>query len=107
MPRRGLHQEDRGRQRGALGRERVGATASNPSERAFTAVEEWRSRSLDGSYPYPYVYVDGIYLKHSWGGSYENVAVMVNIGVNGEGCREAIGAAEGLTESPGVLGVSP
>ena len=42
-------------------------TASNPSERAFAAVEEWRSRSLDGSYPY--VYVDGIYLKHSWGGS--------------------------------------
>ena len=24
-----------------------------------------------------YVYVDGIYLKRSWGGSYENVAVMV------------------------------
>lgn len=82
-----------------------GASASNPSERAFATVEEWRSRSLDGSYPY--VYVDGIYLKHSWGGSYENVAVMVNIGVNGEGCREAIGAAEGLTESPGCWGVSP
>lgn len=79
-----------------------GASASNPSERAFATVEEWRSRSLDGSYPY--VYVDGIYLKHSWGGSYENVAVMVNIGVNGEGCREAIGAAEGLTESPGCWG---
>lgn len=31
---------------------------------------------------YPYVYIDGIYLKRSWGGSYDNVAVMIAIGVN-------------------------
>ena len=43
---------------------------------------------------YPYVYVDGIYLKRSWGGSYENVAVMVAIGVNDDGYREVIGCAE-------------
>ena len=73
------------------------STVSNLNERAFAAVEEWRSRPLDG--PYPYVYVDGIYLKRSWGGSYENVAVMVAIGVNEEGYREVIGAAEGFTES--------
>ncbi len=48
---------------------------------------------------YPYVYVDGIYLKRSWGGSYENVAVMVAIGVNEDGYREVIGCAEGFTES--------
>ena len=48
---------------------------------------------------YPYVYVDGIYLKRSWGGSYENVAVMVAIGVNGDGYREVIGCAESFTES--------
>ena len=35
----------------------------------------------------------------SWGGAYENVAVMVAIGVNDDGYREVIGAAEGLTES--------
>lgn len=28
-----------------------------------------------------------------------NVAVMVAIGVNDDGCRDAIGATEGLTES--------
>ena len=35
--------------------------------------------------------MDGIYLKRSWGGSYENVAVMVAIGVNDDGYREVIG----------------
>ena len=45
------------------------------------------------------VYVDGIYLKRSWSGSYENVAVMVAIGVNDDGYREVIGRAEGFTES--------
>lgn len=49
----------------------------------------------------PCACVDGIYLKRSWGGAYENVAVMVAIGVNDDGCREVIGAAEGFTESSG------
>ena len=43
--------------------------------------------------------MDGIYLRRSWGGSYENVSVMVAIGVNDDGYREVIGAAEGFTES--------
>ena len=73
------------------------ATVSNLNEKAFAAVEEWRTRPLVRAYPY--VYVDGIYLKRSWGGSYENVAVMVAIGVNDDGYREVIGAAEGFTES--------
>ena len=72
-------------------------TASNLNDKAFKAVEEWRCRPL--AYEYPYVYVDGIYLKRSWGGSYENVAVMVAIGVNEDGCREVIDCAEGFTES--------
>ena len=73
------------------------ATVSNLNERAFEAVEEWRSRPL--TCKYPYVFIDGIYLKRSWGGSFENVAVMVAIGVNDDGHREVIGAAEGFTES--------
>lgn len=43
--------------------------------------------------------MDGIYLKRSWGGSYENVAVMVAIGADDDGYREFVGAAEGFTES--------
>ncbi|WP_195666384.1 IS256 family transposase [Eggerthella lenta] len=72
-------------------------TVSNLNERAFKSVEEWRGRPLVGNYPY--VYIDGIYLKRSWGGTYENVAVMVAIGVNQDGYREIIGCAEGFTES--------
>lgn len=71
--------------------------ASNLNDKAFKAVEEWRCRPL--ACEYPYVYVDGIYLKRSWGGSYENVAVMAAIGVNEDGYREVIGCAEGFTES--------
>ena len=73
------------------------STLSNLNEKAFEAVEEWRCRPLTCAYPY--VFVDGIYLKRAWGGSFENVAVMVAIGVNDDGYREVIGAAEGFTES--------
>ena len=74
-------------------------TVSNLNDKAFKAVDEWQRRPLICAYPY--VYVDGIYLKRSWGGSYENVAVMVAIGVSEDGCREAIGCAEGFIESSG------
>lgn len=73
------------------------ATVSNLNDKAFEAIEEWRCRPLVRSYPY--VFIDGIYLKRSWGGSFENVAIMVAIGVNDDGFREIIGAAEGFTES--------
>lgn len=46
----------------------------------------------------PYVYVDGVYLKRSKGGSYENLVAMVTISVNDDGYREVIGATEGLAE---------
>lgn len=60
-------------------------TVSNLNEKAFESVDAWRTRPLSGGYPY--LFVDGVYLKRSWGGSYENVAVMVAIGVNSEGRR--------------------
>ena len=47
---------------------------------------------------YPYVYVDGIYLRRSWGGEYENVAILVAIAMNEDGYREVLGASEGMKE---------
>jgi len=73
------------------------ATVSNLNEKAFAGVEAWRTRPLEGDYPY--VYIDGIFLKRAWGGSYENIAIMIAIGVNEKGYREIIGCAEGYTES--------
>ncbi len=71
-------------------------TISNLNKKAYEHIETWRSRKLTGSYPY--VYVDGVYLKRSWGGEIQNVSILVAIGVNEEGCREIIGAAEGMKE---------
>ena len=69
-------------------------TVSNLNEKAFESVDAWRTRPLSGSYPY--LFVDGIYPKRSWGGSYENVAVMIAIGVSSEGRREIVGCAKTL-----------
>ena len=74
-------------------------TVSNLNDKAFKAVDEWRCRPLTRAYSY--IYIDGIYLKRSWGSSYENVAVMVSIGVNEDCYREFVGYAEGFTESKG------
>lgn len=51
------------------------------------------------------LYVDEVYLKLSWGGSYENVAVPVAIGVNSAGDRES-SAAPRDTPSPRSPGAS-
>ena len=71
-------------------------TISNLNKKAYEHIETWRTRPLSGEYPY--VYVDGVYLKRSWGGEIQNVSVLVAIGVNRDGCREIIGAAEGMKE---------
>ena len=65
------------------------STISELNKKAYVNIEAWRSRPLLGG-KYPYVYVDGIYLKRNWGGEYENVAVLVAIAVNEEGYCEVL-----------------
>lgn len=71
-------------------------TISNMNKKVYEQIESWRNRALVAEYPY--VYMDGIYLKKNWGGEIESIAVLVAIGVNGDGNREVIGAAEGGKE---------
>lgn len=71
-------------------------TISNLNKRAYAHIEKWRNRPFE--WKYPYVYVDGIYLKRCWGGEYENASVLIAIGVTEDGYREILGAAEGLKE---------
>ena len=71
-------------------------TISNLNQKCFAQIEEWHSRKLTEKYPY--VFVDGIFLKRCWGGSFENASVLVAIGVTEDGYREVIGTAEGLKE---------
>lgn len=71
-------------------------TISNLNKKAYENIEKWRNRPI--SQEYPYLFVDGIYLKRSWGGEYENCSVLIAIGVNNNGYREILGACEGLKE---------
>ncbi len=71
-------------------------TISNLNKKAYEHIETWRTRPLVGDYPY--VYVDGVYLKRSWGGEIQNTSILVAIGVSNDGCHEIIGAAEGMKE---------
>ncbi len=73
------------------------STISELNKKAYVHIEDWRNRPLQGG-KYPYVYVDGIYLRRNWGGEYENVSVLVAIAVNEDGYREVLGAAEGMKE---------
>lgn len=66
------------------------------NKKAYGHIEKWRNRPLTKEYPY--VYVDGIFLKRCWGEEYENVSILIAVGVSSDGYREIIGAAEGLKE---------
>lgn len=50
-------------------------TISNLNKKAYTHIDEWRSRQL--TVEYPYVYVDGVYLKRSWGEKIQNVSALI------------------------------
>lgn len=80
----------------ALGTKVSPGTISNLNKKAYEHIETWRTRPLTGEYPY--VYVDGVFLKRSWGGEIQNVSILIAIGVGKDGCREIIGAAEGMKE---------
>ncbi len=72
-------------------------TVSNLYKKVYIQIEAWRNRELKTSYPY--VFLDGIYLKNNWGGTVENVAILVAMGVNEDGNREVIGSCEGGREN--------
>jgi putative transposase len=72
------------------------STISELNKKAYVNIEKWRSRPLEREFPY--VYLDGIYLKRSWGGEVRNVAILVAIGVADDGYREILGVSEGEKE---------
>jgi len=72
------------------------STVSDLNQKIYQRIELWRNRQIEGKYPY--VYLDGIYLKRSWGGEVRNVAILVAVGVNEAGFREILGICEGAKE---------
>ena len=71
-------------------------TVSNLNKKIYGTIEQWRNRPITGNHPF--IYLDGISLKRSWGGEVRNISVLVCIGVNQDGCREILGVAEGARE---------
>lgn len=72
------------------------STVSELNQKIYQQIDAWRNRSIVGAYAY--VYLDGIWLKRSWGGEVKNLAVLVAIGVDEEGYRDVLGVAEGAKE---------
>jgi transposase-like protein len=72
------------------------STVSELNQKIYAQIEAWRNRPIEGAHAY--VYLDGIWLKRSWGGEVKNVAVLVAIGVREDGYREILGVVEGIKE---------
>src|SRR5579885_66076 len=73
-----------------------GSTVSELNKKIDAQIHDWRNRPIEGEHAY--VYLDGIWLKRSWGGEVKNVAVLVAVGVNQDGFREVLGVMEGAKE---------
>jgi putative transposase len=81
----------------ALWGTRVSAsTVSDLNQKIYKQIEEWRLQPLVGDFPY--VFLDGLWLKRSWGGEVKNVSVLVAIGVAQNGYRQILAVSEGAKE---------
>lgn len=72
------------------------STISGLNQKIYEKIEAWRNEPITKKYPY--VFMDGIWLKRSWGGEVKNIAVLVAIGVSEDGHRGILGVAEGMKE---------
>lgn len=71
-------------------------TLSDKLKKVYADIDEWRGRPLEQDYPY--LFMDGVWHKRCWGGSVENVSILVAVGVGMDGRREVLSVAEGMKE---------
>jgi len=71
-------------------------TVSNLNKKVYERIEQWISAPIEGEYPY--VFLDGIWLKRCWAGEVKNVSILVAIGVDQDGYRHVLGVQEGAKE---------
>ena len=69
---------------------------SELNQKIYAQIETWQNRPIEGNHPS--VFLDGLWLKRSWGGEVRKVSLLVAIGVNDEGFREVLAVAEGAKE---------
>src|SRR6201993_5091772 len=72
------------------------STVSELNKKIYGQIHAWRNRPIEGEHAY--VYLDGIWLKRSWGGEVRNVAILVAVGVGADGFRQVLGVMEGMKE---------
>ena len=72
------------------------STVSKLNQNIYKKLEAWRNEPIVGEFPY--VYLDGIVLKRTWGGEVKNVSILVAIGVDKDGFRRILGVQEGHKE---------
>ena len=53
------------------------STVSELNQKIYAKIESWRNRPIEGNHPY--VFLDGLWLKRSWGGEVRNVSLLVAI----------------------------
>ena len=63
-------------------------TLSDKLKKVYADIDEWRGRPLE----------QGVWHKRCWGGSVENVSILVAVGVGMDGRREVLSVAEGMKE---------
>ncbi len=68
------------------------SAASDLNQKLYERIEAWRNQPIEGTFAY--IALDGVWLKRSWGGEVQNVAVLVAI----EGYRQVLGVCEGAKE---------
>jgi transposase-like protein len=56
------------------------STVSDLNQKIYGKINERRERPIVGDFPY--VFLDGLWLKRSWGGEVKNVSVLVAIDVS-------------------------
>ena len=72
------------------------STVSELNQKLYARIEQWLAQPIEGEYAY--VYLDGIWLKRTWGDEVKKVAVLVAIGVDQAGYRHVLGVREGAKE---------
>ena len=72
------------------------STVSELNQKLYGKIEQWLAKPIEGEHAY--VYLDGIWLKRTWGNEVKKVAVLVAIGVDGDGFRQILGVREGAKE---------
>ena len=81
------------------------STIRELNQKIYGQIEQWRNRRIEGKYAY--VYLDGIWLKRSWGGEVPNVSLLVQIGLGAVDYRKGLGGQRRGQEGQGELVVVP